>query len=496
MAIIQWVNLEKDDDYLADADIDSKDRCGKLSITTAFAKGKVPLLYKVKVSPSGTDNVTYSEAEKNRNDNFKMTKGAVDLGTEAEVLIDDVIQLSAAGGNKYKLEAKDANGKVVESEEIEAKRKLYYQYMHMEDANGKVTSYPLSQLESHCLKNFVTLTKVSGTDKKIPFHKCINMGRGTRYSYSDFSTDVKAEYDLNAAQKKVGCVTVLSCAIASYKKIPKNITHIIGGAAKAECKIKPGIPLAGLSVVPSVVSLTVLSGTSFLWCDLNDDDDNSKVWFIDGAISFTPNASSTSPSALAAHSIPIERGSVSIGDTKIRPHGGRQVIDISAGPGLEAMLAETSGTIEFALEINKLSGFSGGFSIPGTGITTCCTQSWFKDKKATDSDVIWNHELGHRMGMVAYGDKPLATYPRPKLPDAPPNLYGEISDKNAPGYNSKGHQGPHCEKGSLSYDSAKKKWTGTPGCVLFGATSASGNSSPLDYCSDCTPIVRKLDLSF
>ncbi len=113
------------------------------------------------------------------------------------------------------------------------------------------------------------------------------------------------------------------------------------------------------------------------------------------------------------------------------------------------------------------------------------------------------------MGMVAHGNKSLTqgkqesneffqkrTINKNMLPDAPPNVYGE--DR---GVNDKGHLGPHCSSGSVTYDASKRAWTGVPGCVLFGATGARDSagtyhSSPLDYCDKCAPVVRKLDLSF
>ena len=51
-------------------------------VKTAFAANSVPLSYKVKLSHSGSDNEVYSAEELGRNDNFKMTKGATDLGTD------------------------------------------------------------------------------------------------------------------------------------------------------------------------------------------------------------------------------------------------------------------------------------------------------------------------------------------------------------------------------------------------------------------------------
>lgn len=497
MAIIQWVNLEKEDDYAADSDIGSKDRCGALEIKSSFAKDSVPLSYKVKVSPSGSDDVTYTTAELGRNKNFKMTKGATDLGTEAEVILSDTVKLPAAGGNKYKLEAKDANGIVVKSEEVEAKRKLYYQFMHMEDSSGKVTPYSLTQMEGHCAKYHIVLSK-AGTDKKIPFNKCINSGRGGRFSHVGFASDVNSEYDLSAPLKKVGCVTALSNYVGSFISTTKSLTHTIGGTANPKISITSGV--ATVVGISGKISVTVMTGTEFLWYELDDDDDLAKVWFIDGAISFNPNTSSSSPAAMAGQSIPISRADVSIGGTKQRTHGGYQVIDIEVKPGsiLESMLSQTSGTLDFGFELNRVKGFSGGFSWGGAGfaLTTCCTKAWFEDKQPSDSDVIWNHEIGHRMGMVAHGDKDhTATNrnfrKRPELPDSPPHLYGENR-----GVNDKGHQGPHCEEGAVTYNAATNRWSGVPGCVLFGATGTSAASSPLDYCGDCTPVARKLDLSF
>lgn len=500
MAIVQWVNLEKDSDYLDDADIPSLDRCGALEVKSGFTKDNIPLSYKVKVSSASKDNVEYTDAEKGRNDNFKLMKGATDLAAEAEVLMSDVIRLPAAGGNKYKLEAIDANGNDVESQEVEAKRKLYYQYMHMEDTNGKVKAVPLTQLEKHCLKNYMVLTK-AGANKKIKFRKNINMSANTRSNYRHFADDAKVEYDLKSAQKKVGCVTVLSNYISRYKKKSVSLSYTIGASKNTTVSIKHSssnvMSSISSSISPSIVSLKIFSGSEFLWYGLNDDDDAGKVWFIDGAISFTPNSSNNIPGALAGHSIPIDRADVNIGGTSKNTYGGYRTIDITVGVDLQAMLEQIGGTIKFILDINKVSGFAGGFSWGGNGfdLTTCCTKSWFKDVAATSSDVIWNHEIGHRVGMVAHGDKTNASHPDPKLPDAPPNLYGERS-----GINDNGHQGPHCAKG-VSYSppvppSKKGTWSGSPGCVLFGATSNGGVSSPLDYCSDCTPIVRKLDLSF
>jgi hypothetical protein len=498
MAITQWVNLEKEDAYAADSDIGSKDRCGKLTIKTLYATKNVALAVKYKLSPSGTANLTYNAAERIRNPNFKGTTGLSDTVTEVEVHLNDEFQLPAAGGNKYKVEAKDANNVVVQSTEVQVKRKLYYQFMHMEDAvdvTKKVTPYALTQLETHCTQYEIVLTK-AGVDKKIPFHKCINSGAGGRFTHVGFAADVASKYDLSVPQKKVGCVTVLSNYIGTFKKIPVSITHVIGGVANPRCSVSSG-----------VATLQVLMGLDFLWHGLDDEDDIAKRWFVRGAVKYTPlppppippatpapaasGTATVAPPPPSPQTVALTAANLEIGGTKLRTYGGHQMLTLTLGPTLLPLFSHPSGTLEIVLDINQVAGFSGGFSWGGGGfaLTTCCTKAWFEDKLQSKSSVIWNHELGHRMGMVAFGNKTTISGSR-KLPDGPPTLYGENR-----GVNDKGHQGPHCEKGA-TYTAATNTWTGTPGCVLFGATAIGSTDSPLDYCSECTPIAKKLDLHF
>ena len=208
------------------------------------------------------------------------------------------------------------------------------------------------------------------------------------------------------------------------------------------------------------------------------------------------------------YSVDFFKKDVEVGGRDIKKYGGRNSIKIKTpqGTSLEKIMKEKDGTLTFAMKIYQINGFSGGFSYPtdGAAITTCCTKSWFTDVSPNSSEVIWNHELGHRMGMVAHGNKTLTQGKKEendsfqkrivnknRLPDAPPNVYGE--DR---GVNDKGHAGPHCSSGTLTYNETKNEWKGTPKCVLFGSTGTSTAASPLDYCKDCKDVVRKLDLSF
>jgi hypothetical protein len=489
MAIIQWVNLEKDAEYANDPDIGSVDRCGLLSIKTAFSN-EIPIEYKVKVEPVTTD-VVYTEAELKRNVNFKMTKGALDLGNAAEVKMADNIRLPAAGGVKYKLVAKDANDKEVTSIEVESKRKLYYQLMYMDDSNGSVPCTLLTQTENHCIDNYIVLTK-KGDTKKVPFHKTISMNvdrsnsaQTGSYNYNHFQSDVSRHYDMPQACKDVGCVAVWSNYIASFKNLVVSETAI-SSTANPNC-------------VVSATEISIKFPGKLLWHALDDQDDAAKRWFVSCEIIHTPNPPAVDPSKvnppqLVAPVLPttitLTKDNIDIAGNKQYTYGGYSAVKITPPTALADLLKTFNGTIKVTLEVLIIRGFTGGFSYPsGYALTTCCTKSWWNDISSSNADVIWNHELGHRIGMVAYGNT--ATDAKKKLgPDAPPNIYGEsAANKKDPG-----HSGSHCAKG-VTYTPATNSWSGTPGCIMFGATSNGGVPSPLNYCDDCAKIVRKLDLS-
>lgn len=63
MAIIQWVNLEKDTEYENDSEVGSVDRCGAVAIKNVFAKANVPLIFKLGLSPVGGGNMVCGAAE-------------------------------------------------------------------------------------------------------------------------------------------------------------------------------------------------------------------------------------------------------------------------------------------------------------------------------------------------------------------------------------------------------------------------------------------------
>lgn len=467
MTIVQWVNLEKDEAYAKDSDIGSVDRCGALSLKALFEKDGVPLNFTVRAVPSGGDNVQYNEEEQKRNPNFRMPTEVIGLGSEKEVLLEDSVKLPAAGGNKYKLEAKDANGTTVESVEVEAKRKLYYQVLTMDDANGSVPAYSLAPMESHAEQHYIKLQK-TGAQGKLPYRKTISMHPGG--NAADFARDVRAAYNIDDLHKKVGFAAVFSDYIAGWADY--EVAEVVAlGASSAS--------------IVSAKNVTVTSNFD-LWYGLDDANDAAQEWLVDAVAEFSDPASGSSQTYF------IPRENVSIAGPKYHSYGGYRKVSIARDEGLNRLLGNTQGTVTFTLELKVVGGWTNGFSWrpwrDELRLITCSKRPAWEDMSNKTKEYTWNHEVGHRFGMVAYGNRSdLPDFGN--LPDGPPELYN-----NADGLNYGGHRGAHCGKGA-TYDSGTDWWSGQPECVMFGANGIAGHHAPKEYCGDCAPIVRKLDLS-
>lgn len=469
MAIKQWVNLDKDDEYAKDSDIGSKDRCGKITLKIKFDNDKAPVSFKSKITPDG-NNVTYTSSEEARNPKFKLIQTASGICTEKEYVLDESIQLPAAGGNKYKIEAKDTDGKTVSSIEVEAWRKLYYQTMCMDDGTNKVPAGALGKMEAHAKKYFIALQQV-GSTSKIPYLKTIGMHSSG--NIGTFGASVKKAFSLKEAHKKVGIAAVFSEYISTMGNLELRKDFAIGGSDP--------------KVVISASDVTLIFD-QFLWYGLDDADDKAKKWFVSAMIGLEEPASKTSAGSTSSYTVPD--ADVSIAGSKLRTYGGFHQIKIKRNAALDKLLNAKKGKLLFYAKVNAATGWTNGFSWNPGGvnlITTARRVAW-DDMPANTTEYTWNHEVGHRFGMVAYGNKKGIAGAN-KLPDGPPTLYGENR-----GVNDKTHAGPHCEKGA-SFDATKKQWSGSPGCVMFGANGIGASHAPNDYCSACQPIVKKLDLS-
>ncbi|MBI3560408.1 MAG: hypothetical protein HY080_01635 [Gammaproteobacteria bacterium] len=487
----QWVNLPKESRYVGDG-ISSEERLDFLYFKHKFKTAK-PASFKVSIVPSGSGNIKYSKEELKRHAGFRLRKPPVQVSTSTSTpKVEQEMFLPAAGGNTYKVKAK-YNNKVVESTTtVEVWRRLYYEVISMYDP---IKQYPVPYLSSmsgfenafvNSSKKFNIELKEKGNGrKKMKFIKTIH-----NTNHAEFRDEARKAYTIDSYYPYAVAV-VFSNFLADYvdfevidtvsRSIPSKLFH--WGAYADEF----------------VVNIADIYGRSkYIWEGLDDDHDKTKFWLFSATFVAKDGRQYTIP-----------KDDVTITGAKTYSLGGYKQVKVSLKNIPRQFFSSFEGTIQ--LKVNILDGgFTGGFSYTNLNLITVGTLSWWDSTPSTNSEMLQtlNHEMGHKVGMVGYGDKDhrkkneklrkqgksVSFEFRPELPDAPKTLYGEHR-----GVNNQGHLGPHCGKGA-KFNNNTGEWSGKPGCVMFGSNATEDpvgtyNFTPATFCDQCEPVVRKLDLN-
>lgn len=455
----QWVNLPKNNGLVED-DITSIERLAQFHIECEFKKA-TQASFKVRIYPTGNEAI-YSKKEKQRNPNFKLRRYAKQAnGSNKKIKLETDLFLPAAGGNSYKIEAKYKNTVVEAKKTVETRRRLYYQVISM-----KGVPYPKSMstfedaFKNEKGKFFIELKEKNNGRNRMDFIKTVQSANDGL-----FRTNARNVYDIKKYEPYAVAV-VFSNYIADKanhinidsadRSIPSRWTH--WGTYEVE------------------VDLTDSGGNPvYLWHNLDPVDDAIQGWL--NHAHFYPDGA-TAP-------IKIPNSHVSITGKNLGAEGGYSRVKVEfKGAELRNMFSSLKGKI--VLDLNIVEGYSGGFSYTGLNLIAVATKAWWDKNSEKEMLQILNHEMGHKVGMVAAGTA--------RAPDKPPHLYGENR-----GVNDRGHRGPHCANG-CNYNNATQTWSGIPKCVMYGATGLYDattkvyTASPDEFCPDCGKIVRKLDL--
>lgn len=499
MPIKQWVNLSKDVVH-QDETITTTDRCGSLSVKVTAERENPPISYLLRVVPAA-DNVTYGQDEQLRNPNFRATKGKQSILDTVKTETLDDIRLPAAGGNKYKIEVKDVTGKVVlASEEVEVWRRLYYQVIAMRGVQVPASLKSFEEdFRNEKKKFFIDLVEkgdVRGQMKMIrtvtSYHDA-QTGKRTSINGQEFRDEARKVYTIKQLQPYAVAV-VFSNYIATLTKLPLQFE--LNKRNNADSRVT-----FGANELTVDVKKDQYGDPQYLWHNLSSDDmtNDPKHWLERGTAQFNDQTGRV---------LNINDNDIAITGPNRGAEGGYRQLRIQLSPIMASYLDTNIVTLK--LVVRKVEGFSGGFSYNGLNLITVATKAWWDPSDEQEMLQILNHEMGHKIGMVAYGDKKKSDAPHkdnkdfnenPKLPDSHPKLYGENR-----GMNDQGHQGPHCSNGAdyhgpgTAIGGPDGAWTGRPLCVMFGATGLQDaktgqyTASPKEFCPDCAKVVRKVDL--
>lgn len=493
--LVQWVNLKRnagtnDGQIFVDAEVTSKERVGELHYEIVVQKPKAHGV-KVRVYPAGgKKDVKYSRREKRFLPfQIRQTRTQHNQGKK-KTKIEEGVLLPAAGGNSYYIEGKSAAAgrkeKLIEGKKhqvYETWRRLYYEVLAMADgthpefqtggAGAKNLPAPVGSpatgtLDAKYKALFLSLKRLGGAT--FTFKQNLNGNDATE------ETNV-----LHAAGQKWTLQKYEPWAFAAV------IVNQIANQAEVQISVAQSpvftIP-AGLFSVGSTEIVFPMPNGVMLWYGVDDVDDQARVFL-------APNGCKWVDAKGVEHDIPDANVTV---DTSVGPVYTQ--LKIKVPWSIKSFFSKSTG--RFKIKVRTIDGYSGGYALPGFNLVIIARRSWYVQTN-TDADMnqILVHEVGHKVGMVPYGSRmpnPDAFGFGPNQLDAGAHLYGENY-----GVNDQGHQGPHCQAGSAVWSAATSTWSGVPGCVMWGATGymdAAGNyqSTTADYCGDCKPVVRKLDI--
>ena len=397
--------------------------------------------FSIKLLPQSF-NALYTGTETARNARFlyqKDQKSYTTDGDGSKILPLADFYVSAAGKDKYKLEARDDNGISVRTGNLEVQRLVYYVEIKMRSLTTAATS--LAIMETEFAKHNIKLLKLPAVE----MDDMPNIGAQDNDRFKNLARVAYAGSQAVAKQP-----SVVAIAYTSHLAV-KNPNQLV---AKSAVAVGPGKPPVDISIVAVGLTSGALA-PRFLWQGLVPGEG----WFV--SAKFLKDGGS------AADEVDLpEAQCVAVREPALTPERAQKVrVDVTALP---------VGTGTLTLRVHVVDRMRGGLSFAGGNLICICTKAWWNTISTANQNATIVHELGHTFGMVANGG-------------------AKGPDKTASWYDStKGHVGDHCFHGNAAgqprYD--RVEHNAAAQCVMYGA--GIGKSA---FCPDCVPSLRKVDFS-
>jgi len=475
--LTQWVNLPKNDAFVED-DIKSTERLGKIKFKGKFKTNDLAN-FKIKLIAEGDKNVNYSIDEILRLNTYRNSPQALPAqlsDDSTEIIYDQEFDLPAAGGNKYKIEAKYKDKVVVSSSIVVAARKMFYEVISMPGVNAPNKATIESELDKVFNVSDINISckEVGSRSDTISKIKTIESDA----DYQQVINELKSKLTSTDHNPYVIPITFVDY-IASYKEIDIEQDIEIGLKQKL-------LSFIGRENIETTVKIKDKSGQNhYLYYNMVDEMDKDKLWLQ------TCEIIDTKGRVVGT----ISRDSILSQDLS--------EIKFKVSTELSNFLSSKKGTIK--LKVRVLDSVSNGFAWKGCIVVALKRLLDINgnrtDKQLNDYFETIKHEFGHVFKQASTGDCDTATNPGPDIqefitessPDSHDNLYGQYHKDCGDQTNNYGHQGPHCKTG-MTYTAATQSWKSNPGknpCIMFGS---SGLGTRSVFCDDCKKTLRKVDI--
>ena len=437
----QFVNLTRSENLINGSTIHNMDRLGNKPRLKVYFNKLGNHRFTVKCLPV-EGNAVYTEGELTRNIRFKYQNEPKSYTTDSNgslILPLEDFYISAAGKEKYIFQATDSNGCSVSTGELEVQRLIYYVELKMRTLRS--CGQNLSTVEKEYTKHNIKLHKLPSVEMEyMP-----NIDHDESSIFLDNAS--RAFRNSDAMRKDPHVVAIAYTSQLAVKKANHRILEpsVVVGPGQSPVLIEISGQIPG----------SKLSKKYYLWQGIKENE----TWFV------SARYVKEGGTLVDVIEIPVKK-CIAVPETNESPLASNLVsIDVSELP---------KGTGAIELFVNVVDKMRGGLSFYDCNLICVCTQAWWKTVDEALQNVIIVHELGHKIGMVSDG--------RRALPDKPPTWYDE----------AKGHFGNHCFSGlspnQTSYGS-DEDWEKAK-CVMYGSTKQKS-----EFCSNCAPVVRKIDFS-
>jgi hypothetical protein len=381
--------------------------------------------------------------------------------------------LPPAGGAVYKVEAKAGDAVKAASDEIETWRRLYFQVFHMHG----VTVPDLKPTFDYYKTLFLELVDV-------PAGAAVEILSVQNADTNDLVESVKPKYTVADLEPFV-------MALVFSRALPQ-IGQLRVGMDTGSGNVSLPSRISGNSTLSFD-----LPHDTYLWWRMNSIHDamnGGKGIWLQSDVTLT----------VGTHTFTVPKSDVSIDPSQtLRAGQGYNRIKIVVPEAARNQNIFFGKDAKLRMKLSTVDGFSGGFAVLRHNLLTVANNSWWRSTDVPDDRrlQVLNHEFGHKLGMVPKGGRPLGSS---NELDAPDKLYGDIdpiygtiTTALQPQLNGKGHHGAHCERGATAHkEGSVWKWTGTPACTMFGATSTDDAWTPSKFCGPCSKLVVRQDLDF
>lgn len=435
----QFVNLPSELKWVDHDLIPNMDRLGyKPWVKVQFSKPGRHKFF-LKLIPQGA-NIEYTETEKNRNPKFKYDLAEKEYTTDeatGQLIVKD-FHISVAGLDKFKITARDEQGKKATSQgTLETKRLIYATELKMKTLTTFAPN--INKVKKEYERSGIVLKSLK--DEKMDYLQNIS-----KSDEETFRRKARTAFDASTGlAKKKHCVAIAYTDHLAVKVSDKPLSKLNVKVGPGEAKVTFNIEGPGLT--NANVELRSL------WRNIVTGED----WFV--SCTFWSLANILSIVEIPkSKCTPIQSVGYSAGNME------KVVVDVSHLP---------KGVGALTLRVNWVDRMRAGLAFGGN-LVCVCTRAWWSDQSDDEQEQVIVHEIGHKVQMASKG-----------VNGSPDKIATHYDD-------SKGHVGDHCYKGNahgqVQYDADSDGTKST--CVMYGSTNGK-----IAFCANCQPAVRKVDLT-